>query len=538
MSEGKRLGAAALPRAELRDPAVRLRPLAPSDAADMAAASRAEPDAYVAWGPVSGPIDERRALSFVREYENGRRRGQKMAFAVLDVEGHFVGSVLLIASGPDEAELAYWVRSEARGRGYATRALDLVSDWALGLRFRRVWLEVEPHNVASASVAVKAGFRAGERRLCGIGGTQVECRIFVRAAPSQGDGVADDVGVGDQDEQIGHSLTGHPGLPAGYSVRRPTLADLDGVVALITAAESLDRGEPHTTPGDVLADWQGLPHFELRTDSWLVISPAGQIVAYAWEWDEQVHEQLVADFTVLPGHRDLGIEDVLLDLAEARATQHARLSANGTAGLGVFSVDTYRGKLTLFADHGFAQIRTFEHMTIDLDRVHDEPVWPSGISVKSFRRGRDEAAVHDAVQAAFSDHFRDVPLSLSDWERLVFANPELDLDLWYVAWHGDDVAGSVRSFAEPPAGRGFVDELGVRTEWRGRGLGTALLLHSFNALRARGMHRAALGVDAANTTRAHLLYRRLGMRVEYRISFFEKPVRAVTPPAATRRASN
>jgi len=26
--------------------------------------------------------------------------------------------------------------------------------------------------------------------------------------------------------------------------------------------------------------------------------------------------------------------------------------------------------------------------------------------------------------------------------------------------------------------------------------------------------------------------------VEYRISFFEKPVRAVTPPAATRRASN
>jgi mycothiol synthase len=531
MSERKRLESEALPPAELSDSVVRLRPLAPCDAADMVTATRAEPDAYVAWGPVAGPIDERRALAFVREYESGRLRGQKMAFAALDAEGLFVGSVLLMSSGPDEAELAYWVRSEARGRGHATRALTLLSDWALGLRFRRFWLEIEPHNAASIAVAVKAGFRATERRLCGIGGAQVECQIFVRAAaPLQGRSAAGHAEAGDQDEQAGHDLAGHAGLPAGYSVRRPTLADLDDVVALITAAESLDRGEPHTTPGDVLADWQGLPHFDLGTDAWLVASASGQIVAYAWEWDERVHEQLVADFTVLPGHRNLGIEDVLLHLAEARAAEHALLSAGGSAALGVFSIDTYRGKLTLFADHGFAQIRTFEHMAIDLDRVHAEPVWPSGITVKPFRLGRDEAAVHDAVQAAFSEHFRDAPLSLSDWKRLVFANPELDLDLWHVAWSSDDVAGSVRSFASRPPDRGFVDELGVRPEWRGRGLGTALLLHSFNALGARGMHRAALGVDAANTTRAHMLYRRLGMSVEYRIRFFEKPIRPAAPP--------
>jgi mycothiol synthase len=537
MGEGGRPDVAALPPAELSDGAVFLRPLLPDDAAAMAAATGTEPDAYVVWGPVSGPIDERRAAAFVAEYERARRRGQKSAFAVLDEDGGFVGSVLLMSSGPDEAELAYWIRAEARGRGYATRALTLLSDWALGLRFRRLWLEIEPHNRASARVAAKAGFLPGERRLSGIGGVRVEVQIFVRdaSAPTVPDteaptaGRAADGGAVRPSEQAGSIVAG---LPPGYNIRRPVRDDLDDVIALFSAAESLDCGEPDTTPGDVLADWEGLPHFDLRSDAWLVTSSAGQVVAYAWEWDERVDEQLVADFTVLPGHRRLGIEDALLDLTAARAAEHAALSPTGTARLGLFALDTNRDKLALFEASGFMHVCTFERMTIDLERVHTEPVWPPGIEVCPFRRGRDEAAVHEAIQEAFSDHYRDVPLSLPDWEKLMFANPELDLDLWRIAWDGDQVAGAVRSFLERSPGAGYVDELGVRAAWRGRGIGTALLLDCFIAMRQRGMRRVVLGVDATNTTGAHLLYRRIGMTVERRIRFFEKPIQAAASPAS------
>ena len=561
MGAGRRPDARELPAAELTDAVVRLRPLLPGDAADMASASGAEADAYVVWGPVAGPIDERRAALFVTDFERSRQRGQKIAFALLDEQGGFVGSVLLMKSGLDEAELAYWVKMEARGHGYATRALRLLSDWALDLNFRHVWLEIEPHNRPSARVAAKAGFLPSERRLSGIGGVQVEVQIYVRdAAPAERDaapavpdaplsasdatlrardpaaptaGSAVSVRGGPRDDTGGATGTtpAAAGLPPGYQIRRPERTDLDAVIALFGAAESLDCGEPDTTPGDVLADWEGLPHFDLRSDAWLVTTSAGQVVAYAWEWDERLDEQLVADFIVLPGHRRLGIEDALLALTAERAAEHAARTPTGTARLGMFSLDTNRDKLALFEANGFMHVRTFERMTIDLKRVRVEPSWPAGIEVRSFRRGRDEAAVHAAIQEAFSDHYRDVPLSLRDWEKLMFANPELDLDLWRVAWDGDQVAGALRSFLERSPGAGYVDELGVPAAWRGRGIGTALLVDCFVAMRQRGMRRVVLGVDSTNTTGAHLLYRRIGMTVERRIRFFEKPIHAAATPA-------
>jgi ribosomal protein S18 acetylase RimI-like enzyme len=76
----------------------------------------------------------------------------------------------------------------------------------------------------------------------------------------------------------------------------------------------------------------------------------------------------------------------------------------------------------------------------------------------------------------------------------------------------------------PGPGRGEVDQLAVRAAWRRRGLGAALLVHAFHALRDRGFERVVLGVDAENTTGALGLYERVGMRVQYSFDFFEKPL--------------
>jgi [ribosomal protein S5]-alanine N-acetyltransferase len=57
------------------------------------------------------------------------------------------------------AEVGYWVRADARGRGIGSRALVLVSDWAFVHGYRRLQLHADVDNVASQRVAEKAGYR-------------------------------------------------------------------------------------------------------------------------------------------------------------------------------------------------------------------------------------------------------------------------------------------------------------------------------------------------------------------------------------------
>ena len=67
-------------------------------------------------------------------------------------------------------------------------------------------------------------------------------------------------------------------------------------------------------------------------------------------------------------------------------------------------------------------------------------------------------------------------------------------------------------------------QLGVRPQWRRRGLGTALLVASFRLFWERGLKAVGLGVDGENTTGAVRLYERAGMRVVHRFDSYEKEI--------------
>jgi ribosomal protein S18 acetylase RimI-like enzyme len=72
---------------------------------------------------------------------------------------------------------------------------------------------------------------------------------------------------------------------------------------------------------------------------------------------------------------------------------------------------------------------------------------------------------------------------------------------------------------------GWVDVLGVRRKWRQRGLGLALLLHSFAALRRMGAERVGLGVDSGSLTGATRLYTRAGMKLDREVALYELELR-------------
>ncbi len=103
-------------------------------------------------------------------------------------------------------------------------------------------------------------------------------------------------------------------------------------------------------------------------------------------------------------------------------------------------------------------------------------------------REGEEERIHAAHMNAFADHWDFHEQSFEQWRRWQRDREFFDPTLWFLALDGDEIAGfalCAPHFSGEPA-FGWVDLLGVRPEWRRRGLGEALLRHAFRALYVRG----------------------------------------------------
>ncbi|MDQ2982358.1 MAG: GNAT family N-acetyltransferase [Actinomycetota bacterium] len=150
------------PHPPVTDGVVTLRPWAPADASSIAEACREEEIAQ--WlDQIPQPYTEDDARMYVELCEVGWREGTSSTFAITDrASGEVLGSIgLRHLPGLDEgtSEIGYWVKQPARGRGVATRALRLVSHWAISeLRIPRLQLRADEQNEPSKRVAERAGF--------------------------------------------------------------------------------------------------------------------------------------------------------------------------------------------------------------------------------------------------------------------------------------------------------------------------------------------------------------------------------------------
>jgi mycothiol synthase len=313
----------------------------------------------------------------------------------------------------------------------------------------------------------------------------------------------------------------HLAIPAGFRVRRPAATDAAAGAELKRSAEIARHGGSDVTVEHVREEW-ALPRLDLQRDAWLVEDEQGLIVAYGFCWVEAPPSEIFVEQTVDPTRRGSGLSGLLLDLGERRAGELLRASRAAQDGsLGTWAHEGDESRRRLYEQRGFRHIRTFLRLGRDLRPPVEEPEWPAGITVAGSRRGRDEAPVHAAGEEAFRDHFRPDEMDLAGWVEFRFSRDDLDLRLWWVAWDGEEVAGSVIA-AETSLG-GYIDELFVRRPWRGRGLGRALLVRVCSELRRRGQHLAYLGVDSENPTGAMHLYSSAGFRPLRRpVLFYEK----------------
>jgi mycothiol synthase len=317
----------------------------------------------------------------------------------------------------------------------------------------------------------------------------------------------------------------------GYQIRPAAMDDLEAAVETFNAFSLHTIGAADTTLEDIRAEWL-LPEFNLEKSTRVALAPDGRLAAYVEVWDiQELPVRLWVWGRVHPEHENRGLGTRLMKWAEARARQALnRVPDDLRVVYQAGTLSNYEPAHRLFKDLDMKLTRHFWTMVIDMDGPAPAPGWPEGVTVRSMLPG-EERAVIQSVRDAFRDHWGYVEQPFEQeferWQHFMANDKEFDPALWFLALDGDEIAGvslcRLKSHEDPKMG--WVNTLGVRRPWRKRGLGLALLQHSFAELQQRGQERAGLGVDASSLTGATRLYEKAGMRVLRQFDNYEKELR-------------
>ena len=167
------------PQPELTDGVVVLRPWREEDI-EEALAGHDELIAHWFGFPETAPTPEQHRKAIERWHEGYADQRRLVGF-VVEHEGRVVGAVDVRKVGEATGELSWTLYAGQRGKGYATRAVRLLSDYAIDvLGLGRVEAKVEPGNEKSMRVATRAGLRReGVRRVPPGSGDRAETTEYV-----------------------------------------------------------------------------------------------------------------------------------------------------------------------------------------------------------------------------------------------------------------------------------------------------------------------------------------------------------------------
>jgi ribosomal protein S18 acetylase RimI-like enzyme len=277
------------------------------------------------------------------------------------------------------------------------------------------------------------------------------------------------------------------------SLRRRELREEDAeAVARLFAetfggARSIDAAEIRT--------W--LRNGEFESDWLCVLEDGGRVVGYGDIWPQGDVLELDA---AAPRHWE-----TLFDWAEQEARKRGTPRVRVQSPHGHALAEVARGR-------GYAPWR--HSLTMEIELAEPPPVGlPDGFRLDPYRDA-DAEPLRSALNEAFAADPFWRELSASGFREFYLGGRGFDPRLWLLARAGAELAGFALSY--PVRGSdtelGWVGTLGVRTAWRRRGLGEALLRSALGVLYARGLRRVGLGVDAENVTGARQLYERAGMR--------------------------
>lgn len=308
-----------------------------------------------------------------------------------------------------------------------------------------------------------------------------------------------------------------PGPHLGLTWRALTGDDADQVQALIERCEAVDKPvlrTPRARVEEILAR----PATGMKADSLGGVDGAGELRAAAFVHSplgDETHARAFISASVDPSWRGRGIGRALLTWQDDRARQIlATLDPDLPGRIAAYVDEDLEDRRRLYAAAGFSPKRTFREMRLALTEEPAAVDVPDGYELRQWSPDID-AAVREAHNEAFRDHWGSQPVAEDDW---VSTHRDLEPAWSVVAVHLEtgDVAGyalTARHEHQWEAlghSEGFTELLGVLRPHRGSGVARALLAAVLGALYRDGIDVAALDVDMENPSGAYHFYERMG----------------------------
>jgi ribosomal protein S18 acetylase RimI-like enzyme len=264
----------------------------------------------------------------------------------------------------------------------------------------------------------------------------------------------------------------------------------------------------------------------------------GQIVGVAWVMVNQGDGEtvFVLNGFVHPIWRRVGVGQRLQEETILRARERRGEAAGHRAWLQSQEVrDDDAGCIALFEHTGFHVARWGVDMRRELPGIGKIapliPIvgGPSGIQLRKWRVGVDDEPVGWLLDEAFRDHWGYTAIHIDDWLQHVrggFISAEHSV----LAWDAKDnrlIGACVnlcdeRTFKRRGRRELYIEDLGVRREYRQRGVATALLTWTLHRADHLGMQSVGLDADAENLTGAVRLYARLGFEIIGKMRIYRK----------------
>ncbi|GGN54882.1 mycothiol acetyltransferase [Streptomyces kronopolitis] len=224
-----------------------------------------------------------------------------------------------------------------------------------------------------------------------------------------------------------------------------------------------------------------------------------ELVAYGQLEDTDPVEAPAAELVVHPGHRGRGHGRALGSELLEQSGRRLRIWAHGGHPAARHLAQTLG--LTMFRE-----LRQMRRPLTDLELP--EPVFPEGVSVRTFQPGTDDEAWLEVNAEAFAHHPEQGSLIQRDLDDRKAAS-WFDPKGFFLAEKDGRLIGFHWTKVHADEGLGEVYVLGVRPGAQGGGLGKALTSVGLRHLAAQGLPTAMLYVDADNAA-AVSVYERMG----------------------------
>jgi mycothiol synthase len=308
-----------------------------------------------------------------------------------------------------------------------------------------------------------------------------------------------------------------PSLPAGYTQRPVTLDDIAVVGAVFERSEAA-LGLREEDAVSFLRWALPLSHVMLDRDT-VVVERDAEVAAFACVMRDPAAVGSALDWfgVVDPRHLGRSLGGWLVDWAFGVAAMRELGEGPFVVRTNVPAVDT--AARALLGAHGLAHVRTMWTMHRDLADVPADPT-PDGVTIRSFRSGRDERTFWEVAESAFEGHYGHVPSPFESFEDEWYGSSDWDPDRVLLAEVDGRVVGETAWVASGTDG--YIPSVGVLESHRGRGIATALLRATFARIAEAGFASATLTVDTENATGAVGLYRSVGMEPVRASHIFER----------------